>query len=372
MTEMLPPPPAESRSLTGVASDLLASLRGDGGYGKASSVVVVLVDGLGAIQLREHAGHARTLSSALSPRSTIQTVFPSTTAAALTSLTTGASPGQHGLVGYSVRVPGTGTVSNQLRGWGLDGVEPASWQRSETMFTKALAGGFDAYAVGPSEYATSGFTAASLRDAQYIGEADIQDRVRRALDLAGSARGRLVYCYIPELDQSGHKMGVASDRWLATLEEIDSALRASVPAGVGMVVTSDHGMVNVPQHRHVLLQDGDDVLDGVSIIAGEPRMLHLYVEQGEDAAATAARWQSEFERQAIVATREQVVSRGMFGEVAGDVLPRIGDVLVMARGVWAFYDDREAEKRPQSMIGQHGSITTEETKIPLLRFGTFA
>jgi hypothetical protein len=67
------------------------------------------------------------------------------------------------------------------------------------------------------------------------------------------------------------------------------------------------------------------------------------------------------------------VTAGIFGShVDDEVLPRIGDVLVAARGTWAFYDDRLADKRPQLMVGQHGSTTPEETVVPLLRMGAFA
>jgi hypothetical protein len=130
-------------------------------------------------------------------------------------------------------------------------------------------------------------------------------------------------------------------------------------------------MVDVPRHRHVLLRDGDPRLDGVALIGGEPRLLHLYLERGADAGAIAARWREDSGRTADVATREEAVVAGLFGPVDTEVLPRIGDVLVAARGAWAFYDDRLADKGAQDMIGQHGSVTPEETTVPLIRLGAY-
>jgi hypothetical protein len=71
-------------------------------------------------------------------------------------------------------------------------------------------------------------------------------------------------------------------------------------------------------------------------------------------------------------SRDDAIEAGLFGAVAPEVRPRIGDVLVAARGGVAYYDDREPDKRPQDMIGQHGSLTDEERVVPLLRMGAFA
>ena len=75
---------------------------------------------------------------------------------------------------------------------------------------------------------------------------------------------------------------------------------------------------------------------------------------------------------AWVMTRDEAIGAGLFGVVDDEVRPRIGDVLVAARGRTAYYDDREADKRPQKMVGQHGSLTDEERTVPLLRLGAFA
>jgi hypothetical protein len=274
-------------------------------------------------------------------------------------------------VGYRVLDPSRGRLVNPLNGYERDGLDPAVWQRERTVFERASADGRRAFAVGLRAYERSGFTSAVLRGAEYVAEDDVRSRVRVAYALAESHAGSLVYCYLPETDKAGHKHGVSSHQWTAALEEIDAAFAVPVPSGVGVVVTSDHGMVDVPRHRHVLLRDGDPRLDGVALIGGEPRLLHLYLERGADAGAIAARWREDSGRTADVATREEAVVAGLFGPVDTEVLPRIGDVLVAARGAWAFYDDRLADKGAQDMIGQHGSVTPEETTVPLIRLGAY-
>lgn len=373
MPPIVPTAPATARSLTAIAPDILQSLSGGSGSLRAArSAVLFVIDGLGALQLRAHAGHARRLSAFGGKKDVARSVFPSTTAAALTSIMTGADPGEHGLVGYRVLDPDQERLANQLNGYEKDGLDPSTWQRRATVFERAAAEGRRTFAVGLSEHVRSGFTAAILRGAEYVPEDDVRARVRLAYELAASQPGALVYCYVPELDKAGHRRGVDSDAWIGALEDVDAAFAAPVPSGVGAIVTADHGMIDVPRHRHVLLMQGDPRLDGVAHLGGEPRLLHVYLEPGADAAAAAAVWAAESGKAADVVTRDEAIGAGLFGVVDDAVRPRIGDLLVAARGSWAFYDDRLEDKRPQDMIGQHGSVSPEETIVPFLRLGAYA
>ncbi|OCG73072.1 alkaline phosphatase family protein [Microbacterium sediminis] len=376
MSSIVPAGPATARILTGVAADLIGALTGrPEGLPPARSAVLVVIDGLGAIPLRAHRGHARFLAAAMGKRDVARTVFPSTTASALSSLLAGVAPGEHGLVGYRVLDPDRGVLASQLDGYERDGLDPIAWQRSSTMFERAREAGLHPYAVSLERYATTGLTRAIMRGAEFVGEKDPAQRLRVSIALAEQHPGALVYCYLPELDQAGHKHGIASPAWVETLERLDAALRAAerLPSGVGMIVTADHGMIDVPPHRHVLLRDGDPRLEGVAHLGGEPRMLHVYAEPGVDVDALAGVWREASAGTADVATREEAIAAGLFGSpVAPHVRGRIGDVLVAARGLWAFYDDRLDDKASQRMIGQHGSTSPEEMIVPFIRLGAFA
>lgn len=356
-----------------MADDLLAALRGESAWlAPARSVVLVVVDGLGAIALRAHAGHARTLSAAMGKRDVGHTVFPSTTASALTSILTGVQPGEHGLVGFRVRDPRRDALFNQLTDWEKAGIDPLTWQGSPTVFERATAEGRDAFAVGVREYAGSGFTRAVLRGAEFVPADSPAERVSRAYELAATHPGSLVYCYLPEADKAGHMHGMDSPRWIAALETIDAALSQRVPAGVGVLVTSDHGMIDVPAHRHTILMQGDACLDGVRHIGGEPRMLHVYLESDAAPADVAQRWLSSLSGVAEVATKAEAVAAGLFGPVVTEeAAARLGDIIVAARGNRAIYDGTAEDQRAQGMIGQHGSLTPEERQVPLIRLGAF-
>jgi hypothetical protein len=369
MPTMLPIAKPSAVSLADVLPDSVAALsgrRGRLGLASARSAVVVVVDGLGSVALAARAGHARHLVGAHAR--SLDTVVPSTTAAALTTLLTGAWPGQHGLVGYSAIDPVNDRVVRQLSGWD-DRMVPERWQRHSTVFERLASDRIDALSVGPRAFDGSGFSRAILRGAPYRGEDDLAGRFRIAADRSRTPRS-LTYVYVPELDKAGHRDGVESGAWIAALEAVDASLRdleAGVPKDTGIVVTADHGMLDIPHGAHVLFSAHLDILNGVRHVAGEPRFLHLGLEPGVDAREVAAAWTERFGDVAWVATREDAIGARWFGEsVDQEVVGRIGGVLVAARKRVAFYDDRAGEDPGRGMVGQHGSLTPDERSVPVI------
>lgn len=378
---MLPVTDDTTPRLAGVLASSLAAVTGGVGafdLPPVRSALVLLVDGLGATNLQARAGHARFLAGRMAKRDVIRTVFPSTTAAAIASFATGVMPGEHGLVGYRTLEPSRDVLANQLNGW-EHGQLPADWQRSATLFERAGELDIRPIAVGAPRYATSGYTRAVLRGAEYRSGTTLAERFAEALEAVTARGASLVYLYVPELDQIAHAHGWESDRWLATLEELDaeaSALASRLPRDVGMLVTADHGVIDVPQHRHVHIDARPALLDGVRHIGGEPRCLALWFDPtfpDTERERVAGLWREAEEKRAWVLTRDEAIDAGLFGARVDDaVRPRIGDLLVAARAGVAYYDAREANRAPERMIGQHGSLSDEETRIPLIRLGAFA
>lgn len=368
---MLPAPRTHRFSLADVFPSCLAAVgggRGTLGLPAVRHAVVVLVDGLGQVALEAHRGYARRLLAGAGRP--IQTVFPSTTASALATLTTGELPGRHGMIGYTGFDVANDTVVNQLTGWGA-GLDPATWQRVPTIFERAAEQGIPAFAVGPARYADSGFTAAVLRGATYRAGDSVAGRLAQVTRIHRENDRSLCYVYVPEVDVAAHAHGVGSDRWTAALEDVDAALgafAASLTAHTGLLVTGDHGGLDVARDDQVIVDPA--LLEGVRHVSGEPRCLALHLEPDADATAVLARWQAAEGSRAWIASRAEAVEAGFFGPVDPDVLPRIGDVLVAARARIAYYLD--PADRGRSMIGQHGSLTRDETEIPLLRFAAFA
>jgi predicted AlkP superfamily pyrophosphatase or phosphodiesterase len=376
---MLPGPNRDRISLADVLPSCLSALTGEKnriGLARAHRAVVVLVDGLGAAALKARAGHARVMTAARG--ASIDSIFPTTTAAALATFATGAAPGEHGLVGYSVLDEANDRVVNQLSGWD-DQLDPSTWQREDTIFQRAVRDGLGAVAVGPARYSDSGFTRAVLRGAEYRAAGTIANRFEVAASwLREPGPAGVLYLYVPELDVIAHKAGWESPEWTSRLEDVDgelAGLMAHLGPADGVLLTADHGVVDVPPHSHVLIDSSPELLRGIRFVAGEPRCLQLHFDvelSGPERDALVESWRESESDRSWVATRSEAIEAGWFGAVAPEVSPRIGDLLVAARKNIAYYDARTATTASMAMIGQHGSWSPAEVQVPLLRFGAFA
>jgi hypothetical protein len=329
-------------------------------------VCVVLVDGLGWHNLAERAGHApfcrARLAEAPGP---LVTSYPSTTAAALATFGTACPPGRTGMLGYTVLDPDTDRLVN-LVSWDA-AVDPRRWQREPTVLERGVAAGVRVTAVGPSRFADSGLTTSALRGPRYVGAERLGDRVDVAVRTL--RRPGLVYLYWGDVDKTGHHQGAASPAWGHALEEVDAELgrlARSLPAGTLVLVTADHGMVDVDRAARWDVGTDPVLRDGVRLVGGEPRALHVYAEPGVEAEALAARWSAHLGDAALVATRSAAVDAGLFGDVADHVLPRIGDVVVATTGRATVVDSRTQTPASLELVGVHGSLTPTEMLVPLL------
>lgn len=369
---MLPTLPSRGRRLAEIMPDSLAAMRGTSPeLSRVRSAIVVLVDGLGAVSLRGRAGHARHLAARMTRNRVIDTCFPTTTASAITSLTTGVGPLVHGFVGWEVNDIANERALRLIDGWDAR-ANPDEWQREPTVFETARSLGFRAIAIGPKHYANSGFSRAVLRGADYVLADRIEERLLLAVDAAERA-ATLVYVYIPELDKLAHRHGIADAKWLDALEALDGAVEAALatlPQRVGAILTADHGMVDIQHRSHRMLHA--DLLRGVSRTTGEPRAVQLRLESDVDPASVAERFATELGDAAWVTTTDDAIRAGLFGtEPPGDAaLDRLGQVLLIAKARTAFYTDPDS--RGRSMIGQHGAISDDERLVPELRFGAWS
>jgi hypothetical protein len=328
--------------------------------------LLFLIDGFGFDTLATYAEVMPTMARMLN-HGMITTAFPSTTATSLATLTTGELPGAHGMLGYTVQVPRSGgRLLNALK-WD-ERVDPENWQPVETLFQRASMAGINVTHVAAKRYENSGFTRAVFRGANYKGANVVADLISET-KLALQKTPSFVYLYVNDLDNAGHSDGVGSDKWLAALAMIDqmvSQLMKEVPSGTRIWVTSDHGMINV-QDKIVIGQD-NPLLQGVSVVAGEPRARHIYLDSDSPSARedVASMWQQYLKDKALVLTREQAISNDLFGSnVSADAFDRMGEVIAIARGGLVLLDADRAEKEG-AMVGHHGGDSDIESQVGLL------
>ena len=320
-------------------------------------MVLVVLDGLGDDQLDERSALAPVLhASRLAP---LTSVAPSTTAAALTSMSTGVAPGRHGLVGYRFALGGE--VLQALR-WTVGDRDAAGThppERIQRVTPNLTIRGAGVPYVGKAAFSASAFTRAHLRGATYVavpGPQEMPDAVVSSLD-----RSPLVLCYHDAIDKVAHAKGLEGDydEAVAAADALVAAIRAAVPADVAVVVTSDHGQVDIGAAT-VDLSSSADAL--VARRSGEGRFRWLHAHPG-DAGVLLERATAEMEGSCWVMSRRQVVSSELLGEVDDEVVDRLGDVALIPHAS-AFVPD-PAVPREHQMRSRHGSLTSAEMRVPL-------
>ncbi|MEZ5221134.1 MAG: alkaline phosphatase family protein [Ilumatobacteraceae bacterium] len=324
----------------------------------ARQVVLLVLDGLGWDQLQARRHLAPTLSAMVG--GPITTVCPTTTATALTSIATGLTPGEHGLIGYRIDVGGE--VLNVLR-WSTESHHDARRvHEPERMQPFAPFMGERVPVVSKIELERSAFTAAHLRGSEPDGW-----RVVSNLPVVVGThlrRGdRFVYAYYDGIDKVAHERGFGAfyDAELVAADRLVADVIAVLPPGAAVVVTADHGQVHVGER---IVTPDAAVSKLVHHASGEGRFrwLHARPGAGTELAAAAAAAHGEV---AWVVTREQTLDEQWFGPVVSPpVQARLGDVALVARDEVSFHDP--ADSGPFELVCRHGSLTAAEVYVPLI------
>jgi Type I phosphodiesterase / nucleotide pyrophosphatase len=324
---------------------------------QARQVVLLLLDGLGWEQLRERLRLAPTLCSL--PGRPIHTVVPSTTATALTSISTGLTPGEHGLVGYRIDVHGD--ILNVLRwstraGDARKRIPPTQLQPIPPFL------GANVPVVTKAEFTGSGFSMAHLSGARQIGfrmPSSLIVEVRRLL----GAGEPFVYAYYEGIDKVAHEYGLDEhyDAELTAADRLVGDLLAVLPPDAALLVTADHGQVDCGDRVLKL----DPAVGGLlELQSGEGRFRWLHARPGAAADLLDAATDI-YGEVAWVVPVEQVREEGWFGpRLSRDAAERLGSVALVARDPLAF--DDPADTGPFRLVSRHGSLTAAEMVVPLL------
>jgi hypothetical protein len=341
------------------------------GVDRVDRVAVVLVDAMGWHLLPELAGSAPLLASVLAGDTgrltQLACTFPSTTPTSLASLATGAPPGEHGILGFTLNVPGTDAVLIHIR-W-RDDPPHTQWQPLPTWFERLHRTGHSSRVVLPESFLGSGLTGAAYRGAGFVPTRATDDYARLFIDELRAAPG-LVYGYTAELDTATHVFGIGSAEWHQAAAHVDALLTRLVeglPANAALLVIADHGGLNVPPDARVDLDSDPRLGAGVRVVAGEPRVRYLHTEPGAAADVRAA-WSELLDGRVAIYGREEAVATGMFGPVNPQHLPRIGDVVAVCTGDVAVLATGHEPPETAHLIGFHGAATAAEMAIPLIVF----
>ena len=328
---------------------------------EAERIVLLVIDGLGYEQLQRHAHIAPNLMSLVGGQ--ITTIAPSTTASALTSLVTGASPAEHGIVGY--RMDMGDSIMNSLRWWSetrdLRKVHPPATVQPIPPFV-----GMTIPVVSRAELEGSAFTEAHLRGSRPCGWRAASSIVAQCANLISSGE-KFVYAYYDGIDKIAHERGFGAyyDSEIAATDWLVGSLLNTLPSGTTLAITADHGQVQVDDN---VVHLSDDIKASLHHQSGEGRFRWLHAKRGQESDLLQIATDS-YSDIAWVASQDQVIEEAWLGparggRIADQVKRRLGDVALVPFTATTF--DDPLDSGPFSLVCRHGSLTADEMFVPFL------
>ncbi|MGH9106915.1 MAG: alkaline phosphatase family protein [Acidimicrobiales bacterium] len=328
---------------------------------EAAQVVLLVLDGLGWLQLTERRRLAPVLAGLVG--GPITSVAPTTTATALSSLALGMAPAAHGIVGYRFVVDGpSGREVLNVLNWSTPSGDARDFFPPAEAQPRLAFGGADVPVVSRAHFSGSGFSKAHQRGVREVGWAVASSMpvlVKRLLEQGEP----FVYAYYDGIDKVAHATGLGQlyDAELSCVDRTVSQMLSALPTGAALAVTADHGQVDVGERARAL---APEVASGSELVSGEARFRWLHARPG-CAGELHERAAAVYQGEAWVASRQQVLAAGVLGGTPGEeVVSRLGDVLLVPLGDDAF--THPSDTGGSKLVARHGGLSAKEMLVPLL------
>ncbi len=350
-----------------------------------STIVFILLDGLGLSLYERETERDPDMALATLARHGVQgaltSVLPSTTTAALATLSTGLTPQEHGLIGYKLYLREVGEIANMIRfspatratPYPRKRLNPQSFFDHVTLFQQLFDLGVTSRVIIRSQYGNSALSRMFYRGAEIVTHAGTHDAfviLRRILEQRDGSPS-LVYLYWDPVDNVSHHCGPNAEEVAAEVQSLDWALRKYVlnkfkAKDVLFMITADHGHVHTVPARRRTFNGCARLLELLERPPfGDSRLPYLQAAEGRLDEVRGLVTQT-FGDIATTVTAEEALRMGWFG--IGDVHPeaysRLGNLIVPVVNGWKLgyrYNKDEHES-----IGCHGGVDPEEMMVPFI------
>lgn len=384
--ELISPPPSyDGESIVNLMASILSATGGRPQYpelqgldiqhlANAQHIVLLVIDGLGfeflqtcpaGDVMRRHLRHGMT------------SVFPPTTATAVTTYLTGLAPRQHGLTGWFMYFKELDTVATVLPFTTRVGAIPLT---DFGVSARTLLGhepvfdGIDrvCFCVSPLQIAHSEFNQSHTGKAEIKPHDSMREFYSTIQDVIVETNEKtFTYAYWPKLDHLSHVNGVNSlsvEKHLAELDAgFDELQHRLEGTDTILLVTADHGFVDISPDRIVRVSDRPELRETLRLpLCGEPRTAYCYVSPA-CSRAFLDYVESELSEYAVCVESEALIQQGYFGPGPSHpgLRDRVGDFTLLMRDGYAIQDTLPGEE-PPALIGMHGGCTTAELQVPLI------
>lgn len=340
----------------------------------AKNIVLLVIDGLGDYYVNELADKGL---FATHRHAQLTSVFPSTTATAITTYMTGLAPQQHGITGWFTYMPQLQQVVTVLpctaRGdktlLSAQGVDIAALHRHPVIFEQLQR---HSYVVSPAKIVESDYNRTHSGQAQRIGYENLPQMFQHIETLIKhDSENKYIYAYWPEFDHLSHVHGNQSDQVAAHYRELQQQVEKFLQAVTGsdtlLLISADHGFIDTTPQRMITVNEHPLLQECLRLpLCGEPRAAYCYLyphKQQQFLDYIGEHFQAQLE----VVESVKLYEQGAFGigEAHPELSARIGDYTLLMKENYII-KDWLAEETPFFHYGVHGGISEREMFVPLI------
>ncbi len=342
------------------------------------NIILLVVDGMGYNFFQEFASKPRIKDCIISP---ITSVFPSTTAVAITSILTGLSPQEHALTGWFVYLKELGSVSKIL---------PLTPRYSKLMYFDNEVDSSDIYDFSPiinnfeadsyfvhlDKYKDDHYQKFLRGNSTFKGFNDLtelSDQITSSLNDKSDNR-KFIYSYWNGLDSISHYYGCRSKEAINHFEaietEIEKIINLTDLTDTALIITADHGFTDVPDSNKFRVNDIPGLRECLILpLMGEPRNPYCYLRLGKEEEFKEI-WEKHLSPYSSLFHIDEMIENKIFGfnAINSKFTDRVGDYLIMMNDNYALLDNVMLEKE-MDLIGYHGGTTQDEMLVPLIYIG---
>ena len=353
-------------------------------YCGAETILLIILDGVGY----------KLLSNVISkyklnlPKPIkLTTIYPSTTAAVLTTLSTAKLAGEHGMIEWNLYIPEINMLIESIpfRPIGAKEYDVLAKQgfkstllfQGNTIFSKIRSRGLKCRAYLRAYIHNTSYSRRLLRGCEikpYINPSDLAVRLRR--DLNNRDRASLYYVYIESPDSISHLYGYNVEEQHVDIKmtlnllitELIQKLNKQVSKETVLILVSDHGLITHNPNQIIYLKNIRRYLridrNGIPIVSGSPRNVYLHLKY-ESVDRVKKKLENVIGDKSLIYTKEEFLKTNLVGEVKKQFLERIGDIIILPNNSTCIWFKHPIKKKVHT-IGFHGGLSENEMIIPII------
>jgi predicted AlkP superfamily pyrophosphatase or phosphodiesterase len=339
------------------------------------NILLIVLDGLGYDYIVNN-GKGTIFDQYLETKLT--SVFPSTTAAAITSFTSGVAPKEHAITGWFMYFKEVGTASLVLPfcprfsgiSYEMNNIKPEQIFNFSSIYPELKR---ERYVITVKYIKDSPFNYYGLKEAERYGYTKLDKFSRLISKIVKKSKNKsFIFAYWSEFDKFAHQYGTNSDETYRHFKLLDRSLielfKKLKGSDTTCLITADHGLIDTIPERILNMNDFPELGKMLTLpLCGEPRVPYCYVKASrhDDFIKYVEENMSGI---CELHSSDSLIKQDYFGLYKENpkLRDRVGDYVLLMKDNYVLHDWITGEK-PFSFIGYHGNLSPEEMYVPLIK-----